>query len=69
MIALRGSKVTISSKTLIFNQKYDQKSYTMRIKYKSDLNERPTSGSLVWVEVNGTHVVRNPIVVHPEVTI
>ncbi|KAL7164642.1 hypothetical protein ACSBR2_040523 [Camellia fascicularis] len=65
VIAPRGSKVTVSPKMLIFNQKYNQKSYTLRIKYKSGVNEA-TSGSLAWIEANG---VRSPIVPYLEVTI
>ncbi|KAL7262250.1 hypothetical protein ACSBR1_000597 [Camellia fascicularis] len=49
-------------------EKYNQKSYTLRIKYKSGVNET-TSGSLAWIKANGTHMVRSPIVLYPEVCI
>ncbi|THF97621.1 hypothetical protein TEA_015686 [Camellia sinensis var. sinensis] len=68
VIAPTGSKVTISPMMLIFDQMYDQKSYTMSIEYESGLNETTRYGSLVWVDANRTHMVRSPIVLTPVVS-
>ncbi|KAL7262246.1 hypothetical protein ACSBR1_000593 [Camellia fascicularis] len=68
VIAPTGSKVTISSMMLIFDQMYDQKSYTMSVEYEGGLNETTRYGSFVWVDTNRTHMVRSPIVLTPMVT-
>ncbi|CAL5385298.1 unnamed protein product [Camellia sinensis] len=62
VMAPTGSKVTISLMMLIFDQMYDQMSYTMSIQYEGGLNETTRYGSLVWVDTNRTHMVRSPIV-------
>ncbi|KAI8016653.1 Subtilisin-like protease SBT3 [Camellia lanceoleosa] len=67
VMAPTGSKVRISPMMLIFNGKYDRKSYTLNIECKSDLNGKMTYGSLVWIEDSGTRMVRSPIVLSPEV--
>ncbi|XP_057489896.1 subtilisin-like protease SBT3 [Actinidia eriantha] len=64
-----GSKVTVSPNTLVFSKKYEKKSYSLTIEYESDENGTRAYGSLAWVEDNGKHKVRSPIVVTPEVTL
>ena len=65
VIAPRGSKVTVSPTTLVFEKKYEKKSYTMSIKYKSDKDGKISFGWLTWIEDDGEHTVRSPIVVSP----
>ncbi|KAI8023938.1 Subtilisin-like protease SBT3 [Camellia lanceoleosa] len=67
IMAPTGSKVRISPRMLIFNGKYDRKSYTLSIECKSNLNGTMTYGSLVWIEDSGTHMVRSPIVLLPKI--
>ncbi|THG19139.1 subtilisin-like protease SBT1.9 [Camellia sinensis] len=67
VMAPTGSKVRISPRMLIFNGKYDRKSYTLSIERKSNLNGTMTYGSLVWIEDSGTRMVRSPIVLSREV--
>lgn len=68
VIAPRGSKVTVSPTTLLFEKKYEKQSYIMSIKYKSDKDMQVSFGSLIWTEDNGKHRVRSPIAVSPTVS-
>ncbi|XP_052200677.1 subtilisin-like protease SBT3 [Diospyros lotus] len=61
--APRGSEVTVSPEKLVFNKRYEKQSYSLRIQYKGDEKGSVTHGSLVWIEENGKHTVRSPIVV------
>jgi hypothetical protein len=63
--APEGSAVQITPKRLVFAEKYEKKSYTVTIEYKGLSNQQVSSGALVWVEENGEHTVRSPIVVAP----
>ncbi|XAR64852.1 Tripeptidyl-peptidase II, partial [Bertholletia excelsa] len=63
--APKGSMVKVSPETLEFGGKYDRQSYSLTIRYKGDEKRRVTFGSIVWVEDNGSHRVRSPIVVSP----
>lgn len=65
--APNGSTVQVSPKTLVFKKKYEKQSYSMTIKYKSNKEGTVSFGWLVWVEDNGKHSVRSPIVVSPVV--
>ncbi|GMP48773.1 hypothetical protein CsSME_00016014 [Camellia sinensis var. sinensis] len=67
VMAPTGSKVRISPRMLIFNGKYDRKSYTLSIECKGNLNGTMTYESLVWIEDSGTRMVRSSIVLSPEV--
>ncbi|XP_052203245.1 subtilisin-like protease SBT3 [Diospyros lotus] len=69
VIAPAGSRVTISPTKLVFRNEYETKSYNLTIKYESDNNAKVTHGSIVWVEDNGKHTVRSPIVVSPQITL
>ncbi|EXC32842.1 Subtilisin-like protease [Morus notabilis] len=59
------SEVVVSPNVLVFMKKHERKSYNLTIKYKGNMERRVSSGSLVWVEDNGKHTVRSPIVVSP----
>ena len=65
VMAPKGSVVTVLPKVLVFEKKYEKQSYTIEIKYVRDKKENVTFGELVWVEENGKHTVRSPIVVSP----
>ncbi|KAJ4823824.1 hypothetical protein Tsubulata_135740 [Turnera subulata] len=68
VIAPKSSKVTVWPKTLVFEKKYEKQSYTVTIKYKSIYKSKIGHGSIVWIEENGPHTVRSPIVISPIVT-
>ncbi|KAH6782219.1 hypothetical protein C2S51_007512 [Perilla frutescens var. frutescens] len=65
--APKNSTVTISPETLVFRKKYDKNSYSVSIRYRSNGELDSTDGWLTWVEVNGKHMVRSPIVVYPRI--
>ncbi|CAK9135327.1 unnamed protein product [Ilex paraguariensis] len=67
VMAPKGSVVTVSPDKLVFGQMYEKQSYTLTINYSGDENEPVTFGSIIWVEDNGKHRVRSPIVVSPTV--
>lgn len=62
-----GSQVVVSPDVLVFMNKYEKKSNNLTIKFKGNMERRFSFGSLVWVEENGKHTVRSPIVVTPSV--
>lgn len=62
-----GSQVVVSPDVLVFMKKYEKKSNNLTIKFKGNMERRVSFGSLVWVEENGKHTVRGPIVVSPSV--
>ncbi|KAL6317644.1 hypothetical protein AAG906_030397 [Vitis piasezkii] len=66
--APKGSKVMVSPATLAFENKYEKLSYTLTIEYKSEKNGKVSFGSLTWIEDDGKHTVRSPIVVSQVVT-
>jgi hypothetical protein len=60
-----GSVVTVSPEVLVFRLKNEKQSYTVSIGYKGNKTKEVSFGDLVWVEENGNHKVRSPIVVSP----
>ncbi|KAF7141602.1 hypothetical protein RHSIM_Rhsim06G0052500 [Rhododendron simsii] len=60
-----GSSVMVSPDTLVFQKPNEKKAYSVTIHYNGDKNGTVTFGSLVWIEENGAHTVRSPIVVAP----
>ncbi|KAH0730865.1 hypothetical protein KY285_001780 [Solanum tuberosum] len=65
--APRNSKVSVSPQTLVFKKKNQKLSYSLTIRYKDDAKQEVQSGSITWVEENGNHTVRSPIVISPEI--
>ncbi|KAH0782301.1 hypothetical protein KY290_001899 [Solanum tuberosum] len=65
--APRNSKVSVSPQTLVFKKKNQKLSYSLTIRYKDDAEQEVQSGSITWVEENGNHTVRSPIVISPEI--
>ncbi|XP_052203482.1 subtilisin-like protease SBT3 [Diospyros lotus] len=63
--APKGSKVTVSPERLVFGKTHEKQSYSLNIRFKVDNRGSITHGSLVWIEENGKHTVRSPIVVSP----
>nr|AZL41279.1 subtilisin [Datisca glomerata] len=59
-----GSMISVSPETLIFNKKNEKQSYIMNVKYKK--RREVAFGEIVWIEQNGKHRVRSPIVISPE---
>ncbi|KAL2232537.1 subtilisin-like protease SBT1.9 [Sesamum indicum] len=62
-----GSTITVSPQTLVFRKKYEKQSYSLTIRYRSNSEFVITDGSITWIEENGKHTVRSPIVVSPGV--
>ncbi|KAF3452420.1 hypothetical protein FNV43_RR02853 [Rhamnella rubrinervis] len=63
--APKGSEVTVIPETLVFLNKYEKQRYSLSIKYGWDIRGRVSFGAIIWVEENGNHTVRSPIVVSP----
>ncbi|CDP01316.1 unnamed protein product [Coffea canephora] len=63
-----GSVVTVFPETLVFRKKYEKRSYSLTIHTKIDENNQVTYGAVIWVEDNGKHSVRSPIVVTPKIS-
>ncbi|XP_059440046.1 subtilisin-like protease SBT3 [Corylus avellana] len=60
--------VEVSPMTLVFQKKYEQRSYNVTITYKGMLRDQEfTYGELVWVDKTRKYKVSSPIVVHPRV--
>ncbi|XP_033513589.1 subtilisin-like protease SBT3 [Nicotiana tomentosiformis] len=65
--APKNSTISISPQTLVFEKKYQKQDYSLTIRYKGVAEDQAQSGSITWVEENGHHTVRSPIVVAPEI--
>ncbi|KAL8513841.1 hypothetical protein ACS0TY_013091 [Phlomoides rotata] len=63
----KGSTITISPQTLVFGKKHEKQSYSLTIQYRSNNEFAVNDGSITWIEVNGKHNVRSPIVISPGV--
>ncbi|XP_057503548.1 subtilisin-like protease SBT3 [Actinidia eriantha] len=61
-----GMKIVVQPMTISFTEKYSRDGFNLTVEI--DLGQRPRSyyngkyGYLSWYEVNGTHVVRSPII-------
>ncbi|KAH0784355.1 hypothetical protein KY290_003953 [Solanum tuberosum] len=60
--APKNSKVSVSPQTLVYKNKNEKQSYTLTIRY---IGPNWNYGSITWVEENGNHTVRSPIVISP----
>ncbi|KAH0779504.1 hypothetical protein KY290_005931 [Solanum tuberosum] len=63
--APKNSTISIYPQTLVFEKKNQKQDYTLTIRYKGIADDQAQSGSIIWVEENGHHTVRSPIVVAP----
>ncbi|CAN4110299.1 unnamed protein product [Withania somnifera] len=58
----KNSTVSVSPRVLVFKKKNDKQSYSTTIRYRGDSDQSRNVGSITWVEENGNHSVRSPIV-------
>ncbi|KAL0360861.1 UNVERIFIED_CONTAM: Subtilisin-like protease SBT3 [Sesamum radiatum] len=58
-----GTTVAVSPQTLMFTRKYEKQSYSLTIRYTISSEFVLAPGSITWIEENGNHTVRSPIVV------
>ncbi|KAL3839292.1 hypothetical protein ACJIZ3_023883 [Penstemon smallii] len=63
-----GSTITVSPRSLVFRKKYEKQSYTLTMRYSFSNEFSVTYGSITWIEENGKHAVRSPIVLSPGVS-
>ncbi|PHT70911.1 hypothetical protein T459_26015 [Capsicum annuum] len=63
--APKNSTISIYPQILVFEKKNQKEDYTLTIRYKGISEDQAQSGSITWVEKNGYHTVRSPIVVAP----
>ncbi|XP_055808230.1 subtilisin-like protease SBT3 [Solanum dulcamara] len=63
--APKNSTISISPQTLMFEKKNQKQDYALTIRYKGIADDQALSGSITWMEENGHHTVRSPIVVAP----
>lgn len=59
------SIITLSPEVFVFGKKNEKQSYNITIGYRGNEKWEISFGALVWVEENGKHEVRSPIVVSP----
>ena len=57
-----GLTVTVAPDKLVFREKYEKQSYKLSIEGPGLLKDLVVYGSLSWVDSEGKHVVRSPIV-------
>ncbi|KAL5556990.1 hypothetical protein UlMin_039226 [Ulmus minor] len=62
LTAMKGLKVKVEPKKLVFNKKYEKLSYKLTLEGPKLLKEESLLGSLSWVEDTGKYIVRSPIV-------
>ncbi|CAN6439159.1 unnamed protein product [Victoria cruziana] len=60
---IRGFKVTVMPKRLIFRRRNEKANFTLTVEAKEPMDEPIVSGSLSWVDEQRNHVVRSPIVI------
>ncbi|XWS25593.1 hypothetical protein CRYUN_Cryun27aG0081100 [Craigia yunnanensis] len=63
-----GSTIAVSPETLVFGNTFEKQSFTVTVSYSSNKQGKVSFGELVWVEENGKHKVRSPVVVSPVVS-
>ncbi|XAR64046.1 Tripeptidyl-peptidase II [Bertholletia excelsa] len=65
-----GCAVKVFPDAVVFGKTYEKQSYTLGIVFPGqDKNNTVRVGSVVWVEENGNHTVRSPIVVAPVINV
>ncbi|PPD92423.1 hypothetical protein GOBAR_DD10667 [Gossypium barbadense] len=62
------SIIAVSPETLVFGKTYEKQCFRVSIKYRSTKTGKVSFGELVWIEANGKHKVRSPVVVSPVVS-
>ncbi|KAL0360860.1 UNVERIFIED_CONTAM: Subtilisin-like protease SBT3 [Sesamum radiatum] len=61
----KASVITVSPEKLVFQKKNEKQRFSLTISYKTYKDYTINHGSITWVEENGKHTVRSPIVVTP----
>ncbi|KAK4382428.1 Subtilisin-like protease SBT3 [Sesamum angolense] len=61
----KESVITVSPEKLVFQKKHEKQRFSLTIDYKTYEEYVINYGSITWVEENGKHTVRSPIVVTP----
>ncbi|CAH9122924.1 unnamed protein product [Cuscuta epithymum] len=69
LVVPENSTMSVAPSRLVFRKKNEKQSYILRIRYRGDEKQSKYSGSVTWVEVNGSHSVRSPVVVSNTVDI
>ncbi|KAF8377560.1 hypothetical protein HHK36_030942 [Tetracentron sinense] len=57
-----GIQVKVVPDKLVFGQKYEKQSYKLSLEGPRLIKEAVVHGSLSWIDVDGKHVVRSPVV-------
>nr|GMC86429.1 subtilisin-like protease SBT1.9 [Ipomoea batatas] len=65
----KNSTMSVSPRTLRFGKENEKQSYTLKLRYRGDVDQSINVGSVTWVEVDGYHRVRSPIVVATSVEV
>lgn len=63
--APKGTVVKVSLDKLVFRKKYERQSFFLTIRYTSREDGTVQFGWLTWMQDNGRHSVRSPIVISP----
>ncbi|KAG8390965.1 hypothetical protein BUALT_Bualt01G0138300 [Buddleja alternifolia] len=63
LVKPNDTTIRIWPKTLVFQSKYEKKSYSLSIRYRGDLENQHRDGSLTWIDETGKHTVRSIIMV------
>ncbi|KAK4428949.1 Subtilisin-like protease SBT3 [Sesamum alatum] len=61
----KDSVITVFPEKLVFQKKNEKRRFSLTIRYKTYDEYVINHGSITWVEENGKHTVRSPIVVTP----
>ncbi|KAL0314875.1 UNVERIFIED_CONTAM: Subtilisin-like protease SBT3 [Sesamum angustifolium] len=61
----KESVITVSPEKLVFQKKHEKQRFSLTIGYRLTREYVINHGSITWVEENGKHTVRSPIVVTP----
>ncbi|KAL0352020.1 UNVERIFIED_CONTAM: Subtilisin-like protease SBT3 [Sesamum calycinum] len=61
----KDSVITVSPEKLVFHKKNEKQRFSLTIRYKTYKDYVINHGSITWMEENGKHTVRSPIVVTP----
>ncbi|GFQ05032.1 subtilisin-like protease [Phtheirospermum japonicum] len=58
-----NTTMRVRPQTLVFRNKYEKLSYSVTIRFNANLEIQHRPGSVTWIEQNGKHTVRSPILV------
>ncbi|KAL8523206.1 hypothetical protein ACS0TY_013250 [Phlomoides rotata] len=61
----KGTVITVAPAKLVFGKKNEKHSYWVVMRYKTYDEYVINQGSITWIEENGNHTVRSPVVITP----